>query len=319
MDKIKILYVITALNIGGAEMMLYRMLGSMDRDRFELMVVSLMDKGKVGEVIESDLGVAVNQLDIKTFIEIFAGIRTLGNIIKIWAPQIVHSHMVHANLITRVTRVFYGFPRLVCTIHNIEEKGKWKSSKLRLLLYRLTDPLCDLSTHVSLSGYKKYIAIKAAPKEKIIHMPNGVDTTAFKANARKTAALRKELELGDCITVLAVGSLTKQKDYPTMLKSFSIVIETIPTAVLLIAGGGLLEKELHNLVIQYNLTDNVRFLGIRSDIPVIMSLADVFVMSSAWEGLPIVLLEAAASKLPIIATDVGGNCEVVINNESGFW
>jgi len=89
-------------------------------------------------------------------------------------------------------------------------------------------------------------------------------------------------------------------------------------AMLLLAGTGPLEADLRQLAATLGVDDRVRFLGIRSDMPELMNAADCFVLSSAWEGMPLVLQEASASELPIVATRVGGNAEVVLDGSSGF-
>jgi len=103
-----------------------------------------------------------------------------------------------------------------------------------------------------------------------------------------------------------------------MLRGFSRVRERFPQAVLLLVGRGSLQSETELLAQSLGLGSGVRFLGVRDDVAQIMSAADGYVMSSAWEGMPMVLLEAAAAGLPIVATRVGGNPEVVRDGESGF-
>jgi glycosyltransferase involved in cell wall biosynthesis len=318
LEKIKLLYVITALNIGGAEMMLYRMLKSLEKDRYEIKVVSIINKGAVGNLIHNDLGIEVYALGISNFIGIIYGIGKLKKYITNFKPEIVHSHMVHANLITRVTRLLYRFPVLICTVHNLEEKGSKKSGWIREMLYRLTDPLCDLTTQVSRIGLEKYIGKKIVSPNKIVYIPNGIDLRNFTVDKNNSNNLIEILNLKEKFVLLAVGSLTIQKDYPNMLKAIKMVKPQFPELILLIAGSGPLMVELKNLAKELEIDDTVVFLGIRNDIPDLMSLADLYIISSSWEGLPIVLLEAAASKLPIVATEVGGNSEVVINNKNGF-
>jgi glycosyltransferase involved in cell wall biosynthesis len=318
MEKIRILYMITNLNIGGAEMMLYRMLGKLNRDLFDATVVSLIEKSELGERIESDYGIPVHSLNISHSLNSIKSVFLLGTIIKAWSPHIVHSHMFHANMLIRITRIFYRFPVLICTIHNINERGRRKSALLREALYRITDFLCDLTTQVSRAGLDRYIKIRAVPINKIIYIPNGIDTSLFSADNIEAGLYRNDFDLIDKYIFLAVGYLTVQKDYPNMIAAFSKVIDKMPDAVLLIAGDGPLEGELQTLVKQNNLINQIIFLGMCKNLPLLMSLADTFVMSSAWEGLPTVVLEAAASKLPIIVTDVGGSGEVVINGKSGF-
>jgi glycosyltransferase involved in cell wall biosynthesis len=104
-----------------------------------------------------------------------------------------------------------------------------------------------------------------------------------------------------------------------MLRAFAAVRREVPTAVLLLVGRGSLQPETEALARELGLDGGaVRFAGVRSDVPEVMSAADGYVMSSAWEGMPMVLLEAAAAGLPIVSTRVGGNHEVVLDGQSGF-
>ena len=129
---------------------------------------------------------------------------------------------------------------------------------------------------------------------------------------------RVRLGLADQFTWLALGRLVVQKDYPTMLAAFVEVSRRYPEAQLLIAGDGPLRGRCEAMIAELGLTENMSLLGLRADAPELLQAADGYVMSSAWEGLPIALLEAAASNLPIVTTAVGGNAEAVRDGISGF-
>ncbi len=221
--------------------------------------------------------------------------------------------MVHANLVARLVRLFAPFPVLICSAHNIDEGGR-----LREFLYRITDPLCDLTTQVSQAGLERYVRIGAVPRHKIRYIPNGVDTDHFKPDPDVRVRMRKELGVEDNFVWLAVGRFDPQKDYPNMLQAFAHVIKKSVKTVLLIAGDGPLRPAMERLAGELGLRNNVCFLGIRQDVPELMNAADAYVMSSAWEGMPNVLLEAYATGLPVVATNVGGNGEIVLNEETGF-
>jgi len=298
--------------------MLYRMLRKINQERFDVSVAVLMNKGPVGEMIEKDLDVTVLSLGVSNIFNAFLGVFRLTHFIKANSVRVVHSHMVHANIMSRIARLFCFFPVLISTIHNYEEKGRRKTARWRELAYRITDPLCDLTTQVSRIGLAKYVALKAVPKSKIAFMPNGIDVSNFNVDRDRSNEVKEELGLVGYHLFLAVGSLTPQKDYPNMFKAFSMIRAKDANVVLVIAGIGPLEGELKELSRKHNLSDAIHFLGLRNDIKVLMNMADFFVMSSAWEGMPIVLLEAAASRLPIIATDVGGIRDLVLDGESGF-
>jgi glycosyltransferase involved in cell wall biosynthesis len=136
------------------------------------------------------------------------------------------------------------------------------------------------------------------------------------AGARES--VRGSLGLGREFVWLAVGRFEIQKDYPIMLRAFARVHERVSRAVLLLVGRGSLQGETEALARELGLGASVWFLGVRDDIPELLNAADGYVMSSAWEGMPMVLLEATAAGLPIVATRVGGNQEVVCDGESGF-
>lgn len=234
----------------------------------------------------------------------------MRNILKEWQPSVVHSHMVHANIFTRLARIISRMPVLICTAHNINEGGK-----VRMMAYRLTDFLCEHSTNVSIAAVERYVDIKAAPKEKISFIPNGIDFSRFRFSTSARNKLRHALKLEQTFVWLAVGRLEEQKDYPNMLQAFKTMPENHH---LLIVGEGPLLASLQDLCKTLGLDKRVSFLGRRTDVPDLMSAADAYLMSSAYEGLPMVLLEAAATELPMVATDVGGNREIVLEGQDGY-
>ena len=221
--------------------------------------------------------------------------------------------MVHANLLARAARPLARVPVLVCTAHNVNEGARWRE-----LAYRITDPLCDLTTNVGGAAAARYVRVGAVPKTKIRALPNGIDTQAFRPDASVRVAERRALGLQDKFVWLAVGRLDEAKDYPTMLQAFSKVVKGFPAALLLVAGAGPLEGEVKHLAVKLGLEKRVRFLGLRRDTSVLMNAADAFILSSAWEGMPLALLEASATGLPVVATAVGGVPEIVVDEKSGF-
>jgi glycosyltransferase involved in cell wall biosynthesis len=146
-----------------------------------------------------------------------------------------------------------------------------------------------------------------------------VDTERYQSVPPGTRErLRQSLGLGAEFAWLAVGRFEHAKDYPNMLRAFARVREEQPGAVLLLVGRGSLQPGTEALAAALGLEGQVRFVGTREDVPEFMTVADGYVMSSAWEGMPMVLLEAAAAGLPIVATRVGGNQEVVRDGATGF-
>jgi glycosyltransferase involved in cell wall biosynthesis len=174
-------------------------------------------------------------------------------------------------------------------------------------------------TIISQAAADRFIRDRIVPERLLSVIPNGVDPALFASGATdEREAVRRSLGLGREFAWLAVGRFEAAKDYPNMLRAFRTVHERQVGAVLLLVGRGSLQGETEALTKALGLEGAVRFLGVRSDVPRIVGAADGYVMSSAWEGMPMALLEAAAGGLPIVATRVGGNHEVVLEGESGF-
>ena len=313
----RVLFVITGLGLGGAETQLVHLATRLKARGWDVRVVSLTPPRAYVQELEA-AGVPVISLGIKGKLPDPRPVFRLAKMIRTWRPEVVHSHMVHANLVARLVRLLAPVPVLICTAHNIDEKGQRGSGRLREMAYRLTDPLCDLTTQVSRAGLERYVRIRAVPRHKIRYLPNGIDTERFRPDPELRARLRQELGLETAFAWLAAGRFVVSKDYANMLQAFSRVAPERNEGCLVIAGDGPLRPSMEQLASDLGVTERVKFLGTRRDIPALMDAADAYVMSSAWEGLPMVLLEAAASGLPIVATDVGGNSEVVIDGKTGF-
>ena len=310
----RILFLSTSMGLGGADQQLLSA-AQVLRDRgHEIRIVSLTPLGPMGLQARS-LGLATDSLEMRRGVPDPRGLARLVRIVRAWKPDVVHSHMVHANLMARVLRLLVPVPVLVSTIHNVYEGGP-----LLMAGYRLTNGLVDHMTIISQAAADRFVGERIVPGRLLTVIANGVDTDRMRSLPPEgRAALRGGMSVGDQEFVwLAVGRFEVAKDYPNMLRAFADVRAREPRAVLVIVGQGSLQAEAEALTAELGLREAVRFLGARDDVPAVMSAADGYVMSSAWEGMPMVLLEAAAAGLPIVATAVGGNGEVVRDGESGF-
>jgi glycosyltransferase involved in cell wall biosynthesis len=309
----RILFLSTSMGMGGADSQLLSAAQELRSRGHEVLIISLTPLGPMGLQARS-IGVPAESLEMERGIPDPRGLVRLARRVRAWRPDVVHSHMVHANLLARVLRLLAPVPALVSTIHNIYEGGR-----LRMAAYRLTNRLVDHMTIISEAAADRFIRERIVPKELLSVVPNGVDPALFQrmpAGARDT--LRRSLGLDAEYTWLAVGRFEIAKDYPNMLRAFAAVRERHPESVLLLVGRGSLQAETEALAGELALGEGVRFLGVRNDVPNLIGAADGYVMSSAWEGMPMVLLEAAAGGLPIVTTRVGGNHEVVLDEKSGF-
>jgi len=309
----RILLLTTSLLRGGAETQVFLLARAFRARGHQVRVVSMLEPGGyMDDLAEAD--VEVSSLQLRRGVGDPRGITRFARVVRRWRPDVVHSHMVHANLLARVARPLAWAPVQVSTAHNITEGARWRE-----LAYRLTDAFATITTNVCVVGAERYVKIGAAPAAKMRTMPNGIVIEAFNRPAEVRGRVRDSLELGDRFAWLAVGRVEPQKDYPNMFRAVARGRSHGSRAVVLVVGEGSLFDDMVAARDEMGLDDEaVRFLGPRSDVPELMAAADGYLMSSAWEGLPLVLIEASAARLPIVATDVGGNDEIVADGASGY-
>lgn len=307
----RVLFVINTLGWGGAESQVIDLALRFKMRGWTVAVATLVKQAERRDELEKS-GVQVHSLRMGRGIPDLRAIFRLRALIVDFSPTVVHTHIVHANLLTRLTRPFTSIPVLISSAHSVNEGARWRE-----VAYRLTDSLTDLTTNVSEAAVERSIASGASPAHRIQFMPNGIDLHRFQRDESVRSRMRKTLQVDDRFVWLAVGRFQEPKDYPNMIDAVAAVANHAARPQLLIVGEGPLREEMEGRVRQAGIEESVRFLGRREDVSDLMSAADAYVMSSAWEGLPIVLLEAAASGLPIVATDVGGNAEIVLKGRTG--
>lgn len=299
-----IMFVITGLGMGGAETQVCNLADKLSSRGYQVKIAYLLQpaivqpKSKDIELIW--LGSRKSPLSIlKAYINL---VRLINNV----NPDVVHSHMFHANILARLAKVLTSIPRLVCTAHNTNEGGS-----LRMLAYRLTNSLGDVFSNVSQEAVEAFEENKAAPKGEMIATHNGIDIDFFKFDEVKYLKLKEELGLANKKIFIAIGRFHEQKDYPNLLNAFSELLKSQVNRHLLIVGDGDLRSHLEKIIIDKGLSSNISLLGVRKNIPELLSVADVFVLSSAWEGFGLVVAEAMACERVVVATNSGGVAEVL--------
>ncbi|WP_258555943.1 glycosyltransferase [Aeromonas sp. ARM81] len=304
-NPIKITLIITGLGMGGAERQVCDLADQFSAKGHEVLLIAM-----TGEALNRPQSAKIEVVElgmVKTPIGFIKAYWQTRRLIKQFKPDVVHSHMVHANLFARLLRLSTPMKKLICTAHNTCEGGRG-----RMLAYRVTDALCDLSTNVSQEAVDAFIVQGAVPATRMLAMPNGIDTVRFTFNPASRASLRAQLQLTDDTPfILAVGRFNIQKDYPNLLTAFSQLPSDLSHTQLAIIGTGEEQANIEALAVQLGLTDRIHFLGLQRNVHEWMNAADVYVMSSAWEGMPLVLLEAMACERVVVATDCGGVKEVL--------
>ncbi len=189
----------------------------------------------------------------------------------------------------------------------------------------LFNPLMKLSFQraeqvITVSETNRNVLIETygMPANKLLVIHNGIDYTAFSTIKGKNGTLRREFNVREGSTVVVnVGRLTEEKGQRYLIEAFERLSKENPSSILILVGDGPLRSSLETDVKARQLTHSVSFAGFRDDIPDILQLADIFVLPSVLEGFPFVVLEAMAAGRPVIATDVGGNREAVLDGVTG--
>lgn len=301
----KIIYITTGLGVGGAERQMLAIAEQFSALGHSVYIISLT-KGSEIQPVRNDIPVYELNLE-KRVSSLLSGLFSARKIVKSIEPDIVHSHMVHANIFSRALRLTIHINKLICTAHNKNEGG-W----LRMLAYRITDRLADISTNVSEEAVREFLKKGAAPQGRMLYVPNGINTHEFRFSTSNRQIKRSELGIADPQKViLAVGRLVEAKDYPNLLDAFSLVLSKRPHTRLVIIGDGPEKSKLTKRVETLGLRNNVLFTGIQRDINAWMCACDVFALSSAWEGFGLVVAEAMATERIVVATDCGGVKEVM--------
>ena len=309
MGTADIVFLITSFATGGAEHQVRDIAVRLAERGWSVAIVSMIPPRLEVQQNEqrtfpiTHLGMQPGSVDVRA-------IPRLARVLDHLRPRLVHSHMIHANLMARLARPISQMPSLVCTSHNVNEEGR-----LRDLSIRVTDRLADRTTHVSRAGFRSYLSSRWVSPERAMWLPNGVDLNRFRP-MNEMMETRKTLGIPTGHFVwLAVGLFRPQKAFDRLVRAFARLEED---AVLMIAGDGQMRAETEIAAEHLGVRDRTLFLGERSDIPALMNAADAFVLSSDWEGLPMVLLEAASCALPIVTPDVGGCSDVVEHSVNGM-
>ncbi len=303
----KIFFLITSLDYGGAETQLLYLASELISQGHECCVCSMRTPKELVKSFD-DRGIKVISLDMPKGGITISSIYLLYKAIKDYKPDVVHSHMIHANLMSRFIRTFLRF-KLVNTAHNVYEGGK-----ILEFFLKKSDFLCEFTTQVSPEGLERYIQQGLFKKKKSSFMKNAVklpEVTESRYSCHKAF-----IKHSNDFVFLSIGRLEPVKDYKNLLDAISLVKHD--NVFFMIAGRGVLLNELQEYAVAKGIEKKVKFLGARSDIEQLIASVDAFVMSSKYEGLPIALLECMAQGLPVVSTEVGAIPDLIKNDVNGF-
>jgi glycosyltransferase involved in cell wall biosynthesis len=316
--KRKILYGINKLHVGGAERLVLLELQHIDRNRFEPWLVTLMSSSQPNLDQEAlALGVPWKKLAFKGFGDI-GSFWTLFSFLRKEKFDVVIANLFFTGIVLRLAAFLARVPVILMTEVNTSTEEDGKSIVMEKILARVTDKFLPVSREV-LEVRSKRLGVS---KNKFTLNYSAVDVQAIEklASSEARAAYRHSLSIEEnAIVVSTGGRLTEQKGQKYLVEAFAQVVEEVKDVPvkLVIFGEGHLRQELTMLVKKLELEGKVLLPGAKP-LAEIVAVTDIFVLSSLWEGLSVMLIEAACAGLPIVATDVSGMREVVEDGENGF-
>jgi len=314
----RLLFVISSFYGGGAEMVLVHMINYLHRKRYAMELVVFDNFLDYCQLIPKD--VSVHCLHKKNRMDFVRLVKDLRTIIRRIRPDVVFSLMFYTNVLTVLSSRWVGkrFRLILCEhiyLPTFLQAGTFSSLKSKIVpyTYNRADWVVGVSKSIRTSLVRDF---KVNPLKTVtIYNPIPLEDIRKKAEA----AVEHPFLSGDYTVLLSAGRLKPQKRFDRLLKAFGTVARQRSNTVLLIMGEGTLRFELENLSRELGIRDRVDFVGFQRNPFAWMSKADLFVLSSDFEGLPMTLLEAMACGVPVVSTDCpSGPAEIIIENENGL-
>lgn len=313
--RIKLVHIITRLDQGGSSEVVLELASRLDHQTFDVRIIAgqTVEPACDLEAYTRRTGIPITiypklRRDVMPLYDVIACFFLVSQLIRI-EPDIVHTHSSKAGILGRIAAALAGVPIIVHAPHGhvfygyFDRLTSWCFVWIERLIALVTDRIVTLTE----LGKQDHIDLGIGPAGQFTAIPCGIDLSRFTQSEAEGQNLRHALGLGsDEPMALWAGRLVPIKGCDTFLRACSRVAEQCPQARIFIVGDGPLADDLKASADALGLNGAVRFMGWRSDIPAWMWGADIFVLSSLNEGLGRVLLEAMASRKPVVATTVGG-------------
>jgi len=302
MSSVKILHIVLGLQIGGLEKFVLDLVASYSSD-FLPVVVCLEKKGELGEQFSR-----LQIIELSKSPGLSIGIvKQLVSLIKLYNIDIIHTHNPSPHFYGSLAGLLTGRP----VIHTKHGRN-YPTEKKKVLLNRVSSRLTTKVVAVSNDAADVCLEVERIPPSKVVVILNGINTTIFSPFDAGTNKKSLPIRIG------IVARLAPEKDHQTLLQAIKIMATADVMFHLDIIGDGVLRSKLEKTVAEFGISSHVSFLGMKHDVHYLLKNLDVFVLSSTTEGISLTLLEAMATGLPVVATNVGGNPEVVIDGVTGY-
>lgn len=325
LKKIRILHFVHSLNEGGIERLLLEMCRKIDKDKFEIQICSLYERGVLAGEFES-ASVKLHFIGAKRSLSIsniYINISALKRILKIIKEEkidITHGHEFYSTVFSRISGILAGIKKRYITLHNVYlwwSPGVHRMQKL--LSHFTTAVICN--SKATLSYSIKHDRIKMN-KYRLIY--NGIDCSKFIPDSRYSDHLQKNYKIEKGIKLLlTVGSFSHRKGYEFLIKAFGSLIKKHNDIFLIMAGDKHFNEEdyyehISRTITDSGLKDKIIITGNRNDINIILNSCDIFIMPSVAEGFGLALAEAMATEKTCIASDIEPFREIIDDEVNGF-
>lgn len=238
--------------------------------------------------------------------------------------DVVHTHSSKTGVLGRIAAWLAGVPCVVHTVHGFAFPAA--KSKLQYQIFQAMEWIGARCSHLVICLHEEDARIcreqLKLPAERVAILPNGIDLNKFSpvTSCEQLHILRDKLDLPvDRQMIIMVGRLWEQKDPVCLVKAYcSLWKQGDPGADLILVGEGELQPQLQEFVNEAGLQAHVHFLGWRSDTPDLLRASNIFVLPSRWEGMPLAILEAMGTGLPVIVSNIPGNCHLVTHEQQGL-
>ena len=311
--KPRCLFFVSGLERGGAEGQLVWLANGLADRGWDVTVAVYLPAGTLSRRLDlREDRLRVVSLNAGGGLLRFAAVPKAFALIRRLRPDVLVGAMFHGMVTVRVLGRMLGVPVNVSWVHS--DRHSW----VREWVLRLTRGFADAVVALSGSLAEGLAHHGVASPSQLHVVQNAVDDRSFGDRPRREE-MRRRLGLPpNAFVWLAAGRLEIEKDYPNMLRSFATLVRDRPDAMLAIAGDGSEKPRLRKLIGELHLAEHVRLLGLRDDVPDILAAADGLVLSSAWEGMPVVVLEAMAAGLPVVVTAVGALPDMIADGRTGI-
>lgn len=313
--KINLTFLASTLQVGGAENMLQALVTHLDRERFRANILCLRTGGRIGEELaRSGVDVRENlmsgRLDVSIAWKLPALLKDKGT------DALCMLNHDDAMFWGKMSAMRAGVPVTLLWVH-------WHTIPGNKLMVRLVSrfTMNMISRVIALSERHKRTILSnypQLPERKLVVIYNGVDTDRFRADSDGRRAPEDVDARGYTHIVGTVVRLARQKSLEVLLHAARLVLEKEPKTLFVIAGDGPERRSYEGLAKELGIEESVRFLGMRRDIPALLGALDIAVLSSRDEVLPMFILEAMASGLPVVSTRVGSIEEIIEHGETGY-